>query len=315
VLASPVVLLEELLRYRRTSIAATSWFRDLKHDRDLCPRVETRLQELLDYYAKYQAIFNNVQGPRDRGSDVILRYNLAIDGAGQEQVAVFQVKSYDDVNEKTYLKNLKSQYFDAQDKYGDNLERYFILVCTDQSRHQRQLAAVGSEMSKGNIRVIEPRYAYTFLKLPSEIFSATADRFLRKEDYVHKEARNEIVGYPVTQLALILHALVAHLDQGFERFVPEELLPKISASLSRTGEILDRDTEDGELATAYMRLEGDVFIRPSAHSPFVELNPTAFPALRCVILDAVVRYGYHGSRLYQYLFESHHRDALGDISE
>lgn len=61
-----------------------------------------------------------------------------------------------------------------------------------------------------------------------------------------------------------------------------------------------------------MRLEGDVFIRPSVHSDSVELRTGAFPALRCVILDAVVRYGYHGSQLYEYLFEFYHRCALGD---
>ena len=312
-LASPIVVLEQLLRYRRSAAAATSWFKDKKHDRDLCPLLEDRLEELLDYYAKYQTIWNKIQGPRDAGSDLILRYNLAVDGTGEEKVVGFQVKSYGDLENKGYLKDLKAQYFDAVHRHGENLERYFVLVCTDEFRHTMKLANVGADMSKGKVRVIEPRFAYTFFNLSSEIFSATVDRFLRDEDYVHKEATNEILDYTIPQLSLIVRALVAQLDQGRNDFIPEKLAAEILTSSSAMQEVLGRNVELNELYEECMRLEGDVLVRPSDHSDLVRVSAAAFPALRCVILDAMVRYGYQGHQLYEYLFESYHRSAHGDV--
>jgi len=304
------MVLEELLRYREATAKDTAWFRDQKHDRDLCPAVEGRLNDILDFFLKYQAINNNIQGLRDHGADVVLRYSLVPD-SDDERVVVVQVKSFDDIKRGGILKELKAQFFDTRDRYGSKLERYFVLVCTDEIEHHiqvRDIAAVFSNESL--IRVIGPKFARTFLEMKLQIVSATVDRFLKDEDYVHKEAKNEISDLSPLQFAIVLDALMS-VREG--EMSPERMAfgqEKRILEVAKT--YLGLNAKDIDLPSICGQLEDSVFTRKGAYSDHVALRLDNFPAIRCLLLDANIRFEYSGDELYYYMYESLYRSAVGD---
>jgi uncharacterized protein DUF4365 len=310
---TPLVILEEILRYREASLADTRWFREKKHDKDLCPAVEGRLQELIDYFLKYHAIVNTIQGLRDHGVDVLLRYALSSDPTQDENVVGIQIKSFDDIKRGNILKELKAQYFDAVDRYGNALERYFILLCTDEAEQWQYVRNIAAEFSKDKrIRVITPKFSYTFLHLREEIVSATVDRFLRDEDYLHAQAKQEIIRLSPIEFALVISALVSTTTGDQHSFIPEKMVLDLPPELEIVVEnYIGREIQSDELTDAYMQLEGYPFIRQSAYSDTVEMAPDSYPALRCLLLDATVRYNLRDDRLRAYMYEGFCRSALG----
>jgi len=69
-------VLFDLLYFRRSSERETMWFRDRKHDRDLVPAIDIRVNEIIDLFEKYHRVCYDTQGIRDRGIDVLLRYRI-----------------------------------------------------------------------------------------------------------------------------------------------------------------------------------------------------------------------------------------------
>lgn len=90
---TPGETLAELLDLRGVEIAETVRFRDLGHDRDLCPGFRERVAALLGSYLAYRTDVQDTQGMRDEGIDVHLYYQLD----GTRRVGL-QVKSFDEID-------------------------------------------------------------------------------------------------------------------------------------------------------------------------------------------------------------------------
>ena len=120
--------LNELLRFRRSTIEDTKRFKEMKHNKHLCPKIKRKLTDFLEGSYRYHNVAYDVQGPRDRGKDVVLRY-----GENEEasRYITIQIKSYDDLCKKDYLMNLKAQSLEVHTDYKDKLQHHFILICTE----------------------------------------------------------------------------------------------------------------------------------------------------------------------------------------
>ena len=66
-------IITRLLRYQHAPEKTTSLFRTLKHNADLLPRLQAVLETTLQAYGKFEEVVYDIQGPRDDGSDVVLR--------------------------------------------------------------------------------------------------------------------------------------------------------------------------------------------------------------------------------------------------
>ena len=64
----------QLLRYQRAPEKATRTFRSWKHNADILPKVQAQLETLLEAYNRFEPVVYDTQGPRDDGSDIVLRY-------------------------------------------------------------------------------------------------------------------------------------------------------------------------------------------------------------------------------------------------
>jgi hypothetical protein len=75
---TPAQLLAELLSLRHRSKADTVSFRPLRHNSDLCPAFQEKVDEMLDAYMRHRTDVQDIQGPRDGGVDVLLRYEFEV---------------------------------------------------------------------------------------------------------------------------------------------------------------------------------------------------------------------------------------------
>ena len=119
-----VRLVDELLRYRRTAPSETKAFARLKHNADLCPRFQQKLESILGSFEKYRKIVYDIQGLHDEGTDILLREVVA----ENPWFICLQIKSEDDLHAKDIFKTLKAQFFDSCQRYGDALVEYLRLA-------------------------------------------------------------------------------------------------------------------------------------------------------------------------------------------
>jgi len=305
---SPAVVLEELLRYRSSSLQDTKWFESQKHNETLCPAVNDRVIEILDCFVKYHAISYDVQGLRDQGVDVVLQYNAGGDDATMDRIVAIQVKSFSEFARGGMARDLKAQFVDARRRYGEHLERYYVMLCTNARVHADRVRDISAELiAERQIRIIEPRYAFTFLHLPATAVAGTVDRLLRDEDSVHKAARDEVADLTPLGLAIVLDALVfdrSSLELEQSATHPSDAVVRVASSHFDVAEASEA------LARTYAELDDSVFGRSATGW---ELQSSYFRALRCILLYAEIRFGYLATELFEYMFETFHRSALASL--
>jgi hypothetical protein len=107
----------------------TRLFREWKHDADILPRLQAQLEMLLEVYGKFEPVVYNTQGMHDDGADVVIRFRPENADEDWELIG-FQVKSFDDLANPKYMRELKAQRDDAFRKVV-GMRDYFLLLCTD----------------------------------------------------------------------------------------------------------------------------------------------------------------------------------------
>lgn len=197
-------VIDLLLRYRESSNKDTRLFRRLRHNDHLCPAVERQANEIINCYSKFHSIAYDVQGLNDRGTDVLVRYNNESELGESDKYIAFQIKSFDDLNSKTYLRELKAQRFEAQTEYGKSLDHYYILVCTDKLVHENKIRQIKKSFgSLTDVTVIDPSYAWTFIRLNPLRINAIVDSILREDDFVLGKVRRIIEGLTPTEMSIL----------------------------------------------------------------------------------------------------------------
>lgn len=191
-------IIYDLIFLKRSEEEITSWFTDKKHNAHLCPDFQDKLELIFESFEKYQKIVYDVQGPRDAGTDVIVRY--------KNKYICFQIKSEDDLKRKDYLKDLKAQFFDTMDKFGENVLDFYIVLCCDKIKNKEKIRLIESEFVKReNIYVVEPDYALTFLHLSSIQIDAMIRSMYGDEDIVFKEGLAAVQNLTPTQKGLLYY--------------------------------------------------------------------------------------------------------------
>ncbi|MEX3930386.1 hypothetical protein AB4Y32_00985 [Paraburkholderia phymatum] len=293
---TPATLLEELLRYRQAGPSRTANLAALTHD-DICRRVEDQIELMLGSFSKYQHISHMVQGPRDQGVDVLLKSVDQEDSP--ERYVALQIKSYNEIADKTndLSKDLKSGYFNANDRYDCRLDRYYVLLAGDSRKHAKRLAAITNELAKTeNIRVINPRYLLTFIEMPQSTIEAVVDRHLSEDDYVRKEARYEAAGYTAAELYFIL-ACVCWVLENSSDMLPEDFYRQ-DARMMELAEIYGSEAMD-ECIQRFSDSDLEVHAEPSS----TRLRIEHFPAIRALYYDLQVRYDESPVDLFNHLFQ------------
>jgi hypothetical protein len=327
--------LTRLLRYQRAPISATKQFQELKHDKDILPAIQDKLEVMLRALNKFEEVVYDIQGIRDDGADIVLR-SRATKSNDQPELICFQVKSFSDLSEKSYLQQIKAQRDDAFRKIA-GIQQYFIFLCTDLASHKPKVRAIAAEFKSAlKTEVIEPQFAFTFLHHPQTRIEALIKRIEQADDIVVRDALESLDQESPSARALALYLFVRHVVSGQTNFKKEDLLnePVLKAAYSEMREkqasLLDEalgrriiatrdseewdeeeDEEDGpaqiqefeEQIGNDLELLDNGPIEANSSSEIVRLRPEQSRALVAVISDAAARYEYSESQLMNYMFD------------
>lgn len=330
-------LVHELLRFRSSSWRATEVFEKLKHNADLCLALERQGNRMLDCFVKYKSVAYDVQGINDRGTDVLLRYYVQSDNKEESRFIAFQIKSFDDLQAKTYLRDIKAQYTDSSVAFGDSLDQYYILLCTNKIAHEDKIRQIKSAFATAEvITVIDPTYAHSFLALSPLRINSVVSILLRDDDIVYEKAINSLMQYTPTEIAVYL-ALVYEemfsksdkqnidgiLDQNFIIDIfnkvpdyPKEYFNYLESSLTGDRSIEEDDDMDilNEIvdmkrdirirfAEAVESLDGSLFSIDGDSQKYIIYLDQTLP-IQAIILENMVRYDYKDDQLLTYLFHN-----------
>ena len=334
--------LNELLRFRRSTIEATKGFKNMQHNDYLCPKIQIKLTDLLEGSHRYHNVVYDVQGPRDRGKDVVLRY-----GEDEEtsRYVTVQIKSYDDLCKKDYLKTLRAQSFEVRTDYKDKLQHHFIMICTDASKHEDKMRLICSDYSNVEwVTVIRPEYVWTFLRLTITRMDAIVQAVLRQDDVVYKKARTMVADQTPLDTAVLLSLLwlvrlhktysiqrdelyaIGFLDDVIE-YIPD--YPRetffyeeaedvddddefVEHSLEKHdfGEDSARCTKEDQarireerIAETIESLDGNALDLDHT-SGLVKIDPKYVMPIEAIMIDTAIRYNCEGDDLLRFVFDT-----------
>ena len=300
------------LTLNRTPRSATSVFKKMKHNADLCPRLRDQLETILGYFSRYRKLAYDMQGAKDSGTDVCLR-NYVED---HTSYVCFQIKSCDDLKEESWLKTAKAQHFDTQSRFSPT--DYYIVLGADAREDVEKIRLLEAEFSKSeNTTIIEPSQFLFFLGLTTAQIGAITKTYIGDADVVVNNARNLLTQLYRPQLYLVF--TLADLSAR-ESFAPVSLdCILLNARLLETYANFEdgiRDEEEGSSSwVEYVYsskdpreriledLEGmdeDVF-HVDREAGLVTPAWRALSPLAALILDAQERYEYDEQDMCEYL--------------
>jgi hypothetical protein len=302
-------IIDHLLRYVRAPERHTQALRRRAHNEDLCPAFRQKLELILDSYGRLSPIVYDTQGPRDDGTDVLIRHSESAD-AERPLIIGFQIKSGDDLRQRDWMQRLKAQHDDSFRKI-QNLEYYFIVVCTDADVDREKIRLIESEFRTAErTRVIEPAYALTFLRLERERIDSFIARSLRSSDVVLQKAEGILDGLgSVMAAAIIIHLTVQQYvllwsELTTESVLHSDLLRKVHAQLIAS---VPEDEEDSAMSYNYqdqcvedLELLRDQLIDTDGDK--ITIRGDTVRPLVALALDAMVRYEYDPHDVESYLF-------------
>jgi hypothetical protein len=304
-------IVSDLLQARRAEPSATAVFRDLKHDKDLCPKLRDQIDEIFSALEKYHTITYDIQGLKDKGTDVLLTEWVE----NVKEYVCFQVKAEGDLAETDYLKTLKAQFFDTDNTFGSKLKHYYIVVCysivaedkngrlqLDKKRNETVKMIIREFAGKDKVRVIEPTFAAWFLGLSTVQIDVIIRTRFGDDDVVFKEARYLVSELEITEKIVLVFMLWLNLYENKLRVTAEEITQ--SAFVRRMHSLIGDEIKDelyeiddqiahdlAVLENKFLEGDGDGFSLP-VH---------AVEPLAIIMLDGSVRYDYHGEALMEYM--------------
>lgn len=110
------------------------------------------------------------------------------------------------MHDKDILKNLKAQFFDTSQRYGDSLIEYYVLLCCDSKKNKDTIRAIEKQFDKQErVTVIEPEYTLSFLHLGERTIDAIVKAKLGNEDIVYQKALAIVAPFSPTEKAILFY--------------------------------------------------------------------------------------------------------------
>jgi hypothetical protein len=307
-----------LLAFGKSTITSTALFRKQKHDKDLVPNFNDKLNEILGYFDRYRKISYDIQGIRDKGVDVLLKYEYDF----ETRLIGLQIKSYNDLETESWMKNLKAQVLDAINFYGvKNLQDFYVIFCTDVLIHKAQIRnATADLVSMPNfpIHVITPEHALNFLQMEEYLIVSYLKRKLSEDDPVVIEGQEELARLSLAQSAMVIEAASIYINEGRRELNYDEIIessfvdniylkyPNIPARLFESNErslrkLKNIDLENNPLED--LQIVGDhshLFFQ--THSELADFNQRDHNALLSLMYEGMARHKYNYEEVKWYVF-------------
>ncbi|MCD2180303.1 hypothetical protein [Rhizobium sp. C1] len=191
---TPLEMLAELLQKRPVALGETKAFQSLRHNKHLCRAFRNKGRSILEVYKAYRADCQDIQGRGDQGVDVLLRYQIEIDGVEKRQLVGLQLKSYAEFakyksgKDPDFISRIKNQYAAATQSV--RVDHLYLVLCTDAILHEDQIRTITSEL-KGwdGLTIITPEQALSFYQMSETDIETSVIRSLCGNDPVLVEAK------------------------------------------------------------------------------------------------------------------------------
>ena len=300
---TPASILEELVLYAQAEPEETEGFRHPSHNNELSPRFLEKTERILSAFEKYVPLKYEVQAPQGadvEGADIIARYSSERIADGEERHIALRITSLDEVQSNDdLLEKIKADISRSEKYSGARLERYYLLLCTDQRRHGERVRAISAELKAGNtaVTVVEPAYAWFFFAMEDAMIDAVTDKLLYPEDYVRCQAREQVAGIGKRKLILLLSCLIHAIEERGGFTVSDDFL-------MQDDHVHEFEADDpagrGRLSEDVSAMEGTFFFRDADVDGF-GIYQDSVSAIVAMYYDAKVRYGHTGDDAVHYL--------------
>lgn len=249
---TPLEVLSELVNLKFASSEDTQRFARLGHDKDLCPGFRDRVDAMLETYKSHRCDVQDIQGMRDDGVDVLLRY------CDEEDHRIgLQIKSYKEIEDwrmkrdKNFVMRLKAQLATAVT--NADIDYYYVLLCADENIHKTQIRTICSELKNfENVRIVRPREALAFFELDGIWISSFVTRMLCKSDVLLKDAI-DVASKMEPDLAFIKLTLMCMACEGQVQVTQDNLFEVYSEWTDLAPAV---DTEKDRLSDLLWDLDG-----------------------------------------------------------
>ncbi|SOD40010.1 hypothetical protein [Nitrosovibrio sp. Nv4] len=295
---TPATILAELVRYAEAQPDDTQGFRHLKHG-DLYPHFYAKAEQVLAAFDKYRSITYNTLSAGDRGTDIVIRYSCKTISDGKERHIAIQIKSFDEFeNDDDLFSKISARIYNSEKAYETALERYYLLLCTDQGKHLERVRAICTELKENpKVVVVEPRNAWFFFAMEDAMIDAVSDSLMYPEDYVRRQAREQVAGIGKRRLILLLSCLIHAIEEKGCFTVSDDFV----MHNDHVQEFEKNNPEDhASLSEDVVAMEGRFFFREADVAGF-EIYQDSVSAIVALYYDAKVRYGHTGDEAVHYL--------------
>jgi len=305
---TPVTILGELVRQTSAepdhgsslSSFSPASFSHLQRDRDLFPAFHDKAERVLASFEKYRPITYSTQRPKEAGADIIMRYSSPTLSRGKEHCIGIGITSFDELEKDDDLASkVKARIQRAGRDYGAKLDLYYLLLCTDDRKHEGKIGAIREGLATdAAVAVVEPRDAWFFYAMEETTIDGVLDQLIYPDDYVRQQAREQITGIGKRKLILLLSCLVHAIEEMKNFSVADEFVLHNDHlrdfEASHPGDYVP-------LLEDVTAMEGQFFFR-DADVEGLRIYQDSVSAVVALYYDAKVRYGHEADAAVQYLF-------------
>lgn len=296
---TPATILAELVRYAQAQPDDTEGFRHLKHG-VLYPHFYAKAEQVLVAFDKYKPVAYDTLNAGDSGTEIVMRYSCEAISDGKERYIAIQIKSFDEFeSDDDLFSNISDRIHESEKTHGTALERYYLLLCTDHGRHLERVQAICTELKENAaVVVVEPRNAWFFFAMEDAMIDAVSDSLMYPEDYVRRQAREQVAGIGKRRLILLLSCLIHAIEENGCFTVSDDFV----MHNDHVQEFEKNNPEEhASLSEDVVAMEGTFFFREADVDGF-EIYQDSVSAVVALYYDAKVRYGHTGDEAVHYLF-------------
>lgn len=295
---TPDTILRELVRYTPVNPDQCGSFSHLKPD-DLLPVFRDKAARVLSSFEKYHPISHDAWEHGKGGKDIMLGYTYTAGCQGHERYIAIRAISFEEFEKDDGLVSRVTRHIHEMGaSCGPQLDHYYLLLCTDGRKHGEMIRALEQQLRKERAAVVvQPSHAWSFYTVEDTVIDAVSDRLIYADDYVRRQAREQVAGIDRRQLVLLLSCLVHAIEEMKNFSVADEFV-------LHNDHVHDFETAHPENYSPLedmTAMEGQFFFRDADVEGF-RIYQDSSSAIIALYYDARVRYGHEGDEAVRYLF-------------
>ena len=303
---TPATILAELVSHAQAQSVDTVGFCHV-NCQDLYGRFHAKTEHIFASFDKYIPLTYYLWRAGDSGTDIAMRYSSESLSGGTDRFIGMRLVSNDELAAgNDQAAKIGAQIHELQKDYEALLERYFLLLCADDGKYLERVESIIEALKpNANIVTVVPRYAWSFFAMEDAVIDAIVDRSMYPDDYVRRQAREQVSGLGRRRLILLLSCLIHAIEEkgcftvsdGF--VMHNEHAQKFEKNNSG---------EHGSVAEDIVAMDGRFFFREADVDGF-EIYQDSVSAVVALYYDAKVRYGHTGDEAVHYLYTFLERSA------